>query len=104
VLAIVCLAACFARSVETKLLTSSFRLPFTSGAARRSSDFATSGFLSKGSPPFWVGRDGSVADLDVTNEGDESPEMEDGDIAPELADARRVPFVRGIVDTAGADE
>ncbi len=33
VLAIVCRAACLARSVDTKLLTSSFRLPFTSGAA-----------------------------------------------------------------------
>ena len=46
VLAIVCLAACLARSVDTKLLTSSLRLPFTSGAANKSSDFATSGFLS----------------------------------------------------------
>jgi len=46
VLAIVCLAACLARSVDTKLLTSSFKLPLTSGAARRSRDFATSGFLS----------------------------------------------------------
>jgi len=42
VLAIVCRAACLARSVDTKLLTSSFRLPFTSGAASRSRDFSTS--------------------------------------------------------------
>ena len=33
---IVCLAACFARSVDTKLLTRSFRFPFISGEARRS--------------------------------------------------------------------
>lgn len=46
VLAIVCLAACLALSVDTKLLTNSLRLPLTSGAARRSRDLATSGFLS----------------------------------------------------------
>ena len=33
VLEIVCLAACFALSVDTKLLTSSLRFPFTSGVA-----------------------------------------------------------------------
>ena len=32
----VCLAACLARSVETKLLTRSFRFPFTSGEANNS--------------------------------------------------------------------
>ncbi len=35
--AIVCLAACFARSLETKVDTRSFRLPFTSGEASSSS-------------------------------------------------------------------
>lgn len=33
---IVCLAACLARSVDTKLLTKSFRFPFTSGGGIRS--------------------------------------------------------------------
>ena len=33
----VCLAACLARSVETKLLTKSFKLPLTTGEVRRSS-------------------------------------------------------------------
>ena len=36
VLAMVILAACLARSVETKLLTRSFRLPLTSGLTRSS--------------------------------------------------------------------
>ena len=33
---IVCLAACLARSVDTKLLTKSLRLPLTSGGGMRS--------------------------------------------------------------------
>lgn len=33
----VCLAACLARSVETKLLTKSFKLPLTTGEVKRSS-------------------------------------------------------------------
>ena len=41
VLEIVCLAACFALSVETKLLTRSLRFPFTSGVARSSKDLPT---------------------------------------------------------------
>jgi hypothetical protein len=41
VLEIVCLAACFALSVDTKLLTRSLRFPFTSGVARSSKDLPT---------------------------------------------------------------
>ena len=37
----VCLAACFALSVDTKLLTRSLRFPFTSGVARSSKDLPT---------------------------------------------------------------
>ena len=36
-----CLAACFALSVDTKLLTRSLRFPFTSGVARSSKDLPT---------------------------------------------------------------
>ena len=41
VLDIVCLAACLALSVDTKLLTRSLRFPFTSGVARSSKDLPT---------------------------------------------------------------
>ena len=41
VLEMVCLAACFALSVDTKLLTRSLRFPFTSGVARSSKDLPT---------------------------------------------------------------
>ena len=113
VLAMVCRAACLARSVETKLLTSSFRLPFTSGAAKRSSDFATSGFLSILSklfspvtdelPPLTL--DGRVADFDVMNEGEDSPDTEDGAIGvtdDEIVNGfNREPFNRGTVDVTG---
>ena len=95
VFAMVCLAACLARSVDTKLLTSSFRLPFTSGAARRSRDFATSGFLSKLSP-FVLVRDGKVADFDVINDGADRPDSVDGDadVGVEGGDVMTGPFVR----------
>ena len=43
VLEMVCLAACFALSVDTKLLTRSLRFPFTSGVARSSKDLPTAG-------------------------------------------------------------
>ncbi len=113
VLAIVCRAACLARSVETKLLTSSFRLPLTSGAANRSSDFATSGFLSILSKLLSpeteelpaLALDGSVADFDVMNEGEESPDTEDGAIGvteDEMDNGfNRDPFKRGTVDVIG---
>ena len=108
VLAMVCLAACLALSVDTKLLTSSFRLPVESGAARRSSDLATSGFLSilskasSGFDPNAVDDlEGKVADLDVMKEGDESPDIEDGatgvdDVRPEGFNL--VELVLGTVD------
>ena len=41
VLDMVCLAACLALSVDTKLLTRSLRFPFTSGVARSSKDLPT---------------------------------------------------------------
>ena len=102
VFAIVCLAACLALSVETKLLTRSLRLPFTSGAAKRSSDFATSGFLSTLSKfsefPFVL--DGKVADFEVMNDGEDSPDIEEGVTALAavmFSGCKRFPFVRGTV-------
>lgn len=113
VLAMVCRAACLARSVDTKLLTSSLRLPLTSGAAKRSSDFATSGFLSILSkllspvtvelPPLAL--DGRVADFDVMNDGDDNPDTDDGAIGvtdDEMDNGfNREPFNRGTVDVTG---
>ena len=46
----VCLAACLARSVETKLLTKSFKLPLTTGEVRRSSLEAEAAPVGWGSP------------------------------------------------------
>ena len=108
VLAMVCLAACLALSVDTKLLTNSLRLPVESGAASRSSDLATSGFLSilskasSGFAPNVVDvLEGKVADLEVMKEGDERPDMEDGAMGVDdviVKGFNLVELVRGTVD------
>ena len=108
VLAMVCLAACLARSVDTKLLTNSLRLPVESGAARRSRDLATSGFLSilskasSGLAPNVVDvLEGKVADLEVMKDGDDSPDIEDGAMGVDdviVKGFNRGELVRGPVD------